>query len=88
MDLVTIVTKVSAEELKEIAPQFITEEETDSYYSSYEDAVKVTKVTYFKDIQIAEDTKTVPNHPEYERLKADYESSNRSTYYEERRQKQ
>ncbi len=87
MDLVTIVTKVSAEELKEIAPQFITEEETDSYYSSYEDAVKVTKVTYFKDIQIAEDTKTVPNHPEYERLKADYESSNRSTYYEERRQK-
>lgn len=87
MDLVTIATKVSAEELKEIAPQFITEEETDCYYSSYEDAVKVTKVTYFKDIRIAEDTKAVPNHPEYERLKTDYENSNRSTYYEDRRQK-
>ncbi len=87
MDLVTIATKVSAEELKEIAPQFITEEETDCYYSSYEDAVKVTKVTYFKDIRIAEDTQAVPNHPDYAKLKAEYESSNRSTYYEDRRQK-
>lgn len=87
MDLVTIATKVTAEELKEIAPQFITEEETDCYYSSYEDAVKVTKVTYFKDIQIAEDTQTVPNHPDYAKLKAEYEGSTRSTYYEDRRQK-
>lgn len=87
MDLVTIATKVSAKELKEIAPQFITEEETDCYYSSYEDAVKVTKVTYFKDIRIAQDTKAVPNHPDYAKLKAEYESSNRSTYYEDRRQK-
>lgn len=87
MDLVTIATKVSAEELKEIAPQFITEEETDCYYSSYEDVVKVTKVTYFKDIRIAEDTQAVPNHPDYAKLKAEYESSNRSTYYEDRRQK-
>lgn len=87
MDLVTIATKVSVEELKEIAPQFITEEETDCYYSSYEDAVKVTKVTYFKDIRIAEDTQAVPNHPDYAKLKAEYESSNRSTYYEDRRQK-
>lgn len=87
MDLVTIATKVSAEELKEIAPQFITEEETDCYYSSYEDAVKVTKVTYFKDIRIAEDTQAVPNHPDYAKLKAEYESTNRSTYYEDRRQK-
>lgn len=87
MDLVTIATKVSAEELKEIAPQFITEEETDCYYSSYEDAVKVTKVTYFKDIRIAEDTKVVPNHPDYAKLKAEYEGSSKSTYYEDRRQK-
>lgn len=87
MDLVTIATKVSTEELKEIAPQFITEEETDCYYSSYEDTVKVTKVTYFKDIRIAENTQTVPNHPDYAKLKAEYESSNRSTYYEDRRQK-
>lgn len=87
MDLVTIATKVSAEELKEIAPQFITEEETDCYYSSYEDAVKVTNVTYFKDIRIAEDTKVVPNHPDYAKLKAEYEGSSRSTYYEDRRQK-
>lgn len=87
MDLVTIATKVSAQELKEIAPQFITEEETDCYYSSYEDAVKVTKVTYFKDIKIKEDTEVVPNHPDYAKLKAEYEGSNRSTYYEDRRQK-
>lgn len=86
MDLVTIATKVSAEELKEIAPQFIKEEETDHYYSSYEDAVKVTKVTYFKDIQIGEETHAVPNHPEYAKLKAEYESS-KTTYYEDRRQK-
>lgn len=86
MDLVTIATKVSAEELKEIAPQFIKEEETDHYYSSYEDAVKVTKVTYFKDIQIGEETHTVPNHPDYAKLKAEYESST-STYYDDRKQK-
>lgn len=87
MDLVTIATKVNAEELKEIAPQFIREEEADHYYSSYEDAVKVKNVTFFKDIQIAEETHAVPNHPDYAKLKAEYESSSRSTYYEDRRQK-
>jgi len=86
MDLVTMATKVTTKELEEIAPQFINEEENDVYYSSYEDVVKVKTIIYFKDIRIGERTIEVPNHPDYERLKSEYER-NRRTYYEDRRQK-
>lgn len=86
LDLVTMATMVTIEELKEVAPQFITQEESDIFYSSYEDVVKVTLRTYFKDINIGEETISVPNHPDYEQLKAEY-SRNSTTYYAERRQK-
>lgn len=86
LHLVTMATTVTVEELKEVAPQFVTEEEIDSYYSSWEDVVKVTIRTYYKDINIGERNISVPNHPDYEKLKAEY-TGNSITYYEERRQK-
>lgn len=86
MNLVTMATKVTVNELMEVAPQFITKKEEDVYYSSYEDVVKIKRVTYFKDIKIEETYEAVPNHPDYEKLKAEYMRDSR-TYYEDRRQK-
>lgn len=86
MNLVTIATKVTVEDLEEVAPQFIWQEEGDAYYSYYEDVVKVKQITYFKDVKIKEEYKAVPNHRNYEELKKEYEG-NRSSYYEDKRQK-
>jgi len=87
MNLVSMGTQVTIDYLREIAPQFISEKETDCYYSNLFDAVKVKKEIYFQEILLSKEEKIVPNHPEYERLKAEYQLE-RSHYYKNRRQEE
>lgn len=73
LDLVTMATKVTIDELKEVAPQLVTQKDTDPYYSYYNDAIKVTRKTYFKNVLINETEEVIPNHPDYARLKEEYD---------------
>ncbi len=83
MDLVCMATKVTVGDLKEIAPDFVTQKDIDAYYSCSADAVKVTRKTYFRDILIDEKEEVIQNHPDYERLKEIYENENKKeNYYE------
>lgn len=74
LHLILNATKVTLEELKEIAPYFFTQEDINPYYSSYSDAVCVTRISYFKGVEIQRSDVLVPNHPDYETLKHEYEA--------------
>lgn len=86
MEIISMVTKVTVEELKEIAPYLLKEEDNDCYYSSSADAIKVTRFTYFNNMLISRREVTIPNHPDYEILKERYKESIKEVYYESRRQ--
>ncbi len=62
-------TIVTVEDLKELAPSFITENMENPYYQRYSDSVVVQKVTYFRGQRVASEYVTVKNHPDYELLK-------------------
>ena len=86
LELVTMATKVTVEDLKVVAPQCITQEDGEPYYSSWSDVVKIPRITYFKDIKLGMDEIAVEDHPVYEKLKQEYES-NQKSYYIDKRQK-
>ena len=80
MDLVTMATKVTIDELKEVAPQLVTQEDTEPYYSWYRDTIMITRKIYFKNALINQREEVVTNHPDYTRLKEEYERRNKSRY--------
>lgn len=81
MDLITMATKVSVEDLQEIAPQFITYEDENPYYSCSSDCIMVTRKTCFKGNEIERKDVAIQNHPDYEKLKEEYQS-NIYNYYD------
>lgn len=85
INLVNMATKVTIEDLKEVAPQLLIQKDTEPYYSSFSDVIKVTRNTYFKDTLIESRDVSVPNHPDYARLKGEYEE-NQKRYYEARKE--
>lgn len=85
MNLVNMATRVTIEDLKEVAPQLLIQEDTDPYYSCYSDVVNVTRNTYFKDTLIESREVSIPNHPDYEKLKGEYEERQKR-YYEARKE--
>lgn len=87
MNLINMATKVTVEDLKEVAPQLLTQKDTDPYYSRFSDVVKVTRNIYFKDTLIESKEVSVPNHPDYAKLKGEYEEQ-QSRYYEARREQE
>ncbi|MCI8617199.1 MAG: ATP-dependent RNA helicase [Clostridia bacterium] len=96
INLVNMATKVTIEDLKEVAPQLLTQKDIDTYYSCYSDVVKVTRNTYFKNTLIESREVSVPNHPDYEKLKEEYEEKQKAQkeykeqnrYYETQREQE
>lgn len=84
MEVISTVTKVTTEELKEIAPHLLREEDSEPCYFSSIDAVQVTRTTYFKNMVISEEEVIVPNHPDYEKLKKEHEEYERARKESER----
>lgn len=74
LNLVCNATKVTLEELQEIAPYFFTQEDINPYYSSYSDGVCVTRIYRFKGIEIERTDVLVKDHPDYETLKNEHEA--------------
>lgn len=86
MNLISMATEVTVEDLEEIAPQLLSQEDVNPYYSCSSDTVIVTRITYFNNVSISEETISVPNHPQYAKLKEEYENTNKEKYYQNKRQ--
>lgn len=69
MNLVSMATKVTIEDLKEVAPHLIRQEEIEPYYYSPLDEIRVTRNIYYKDILIESKIVSAPNHPDFAKLK-------------------
>lgn len=79
LNLLTFVSKLSAETLEEFLPNCIEEKSTFEYSDCY-DAVQVTKTKYFLGWQFSSSNYISYNHPAYADLKAEYEASHKDCY--------
>lgn len=70
--LVSFVTRISKEKVEELVPSKI-REEVETSYDSDEDAVVVTTSRYYLTMRLSEVDKLDYNHPDHDRLKAEYE---------------
>lgn len=73
--MVYMATEVTPEEVIEMAPNLITQIDENAFYASNADIVKVTRKTFYKNLQINEEIVSVPNHPNYIELKEAYNKS-------------
>lgn len=85
LNIISMATKVSTQELMELAPNFFCYKDVEPYYSVSVDAIKVTRKTYFKNMLLEQEEVVIPEHPDYLQLKEEYES-NHQDYYENKRQ--
>ncbi len=70
--LITFATKISKEKVEELVPSKI-RVEVENTYDSEEDAVIVTTSRYYLTMRISSEEKIDHDHPDYDRLKAEYE---------------
>lgn len=70
--LVTFATKINKEKVEELVPSKI-RVEVENTYDSEEDAVIVTTSRYYLTMRISSEEKIDHDHPDYDRLKAEYE---------------
>lgn len=70
--LVSFVTKISKKKVEELVPSKI-REEVETSYDSDEDAVLVTTNRYYLTMRTSKEEKLDYNHPDHDRLKAEYE---------------
>ena len=75
INMVYMATEVTPEEVIEMAPNLITQIDENAFYASNADIVKVTRKTFYKNLQINEEIVSVPNHPNYSELKEAYNKS-------------
>lgn len=73
--IIYLATEVTPEEVIEMAPNLITQIDENAFYASNADIVKVTRKTFYKNLQINEEIVSVPNHPNYSELKEAYNKS-------------
>lgn len=71
--VINFATGVSLKQLEKLLPNEIEQEVTTSYDSFY-DTVTVETRKYFRGVTIDYDSYDEPNHPDYNRLKAEYEA--------------
>ena len=88
MNIITFASKIDGATLCELIPDSI-KTETLVRYSSSQDAVEVTVNKYFLGEEIYYDVRYDKEHPEYERLKKEYEDSVKTYQFtsDERKQK-
>ena len=73
--IIYLATEVTPEEVIEMAPNLITQIDENAFYASNADIVKVTRKTFYKNLQINKEIVSVPNHQNYSELKEAYNKS-------------
>lgn len=73
LDILKSLTAIDSSWVEECLPEMFTSETMDYGYSSYRDCVTADVVKSFGNITISNETVEFPNHPEYDKLKSEYE---------------
>lgn len=74
LNLVCMATKVEIEWLQEIAAQLFSTKDSNVYYDSIKDCCIVERRVYFKDTLVESKTVWVQSHPDYVRLKQEWQN--------------
>lgn len=75
LELLKFASQIDVSTLIELVPNAISEE-THLSYSNYEDAVEITTIRYFEGVRVDTEITYDKNHPEYAKIKAEYEAKN------------
>lgn len=73
MHLISFATRIDNKMISQLFPGETTKEVTTSYNVA-EDAVNVYEKVYFRDVRIIDEVTTTKDHPDYARLKEEYEA--------------